>query len=131
MLLKLILLFTLIPLIDFGILLNIGDYIGFRYTITIVIITGFVGAYFAKREGRDIIHKIKFDISQGRMPTDELIGGLCVIIGGAFLLSPGLITDGLGLLLVLPITRTFFVHIIKRKFKNMLTGGKFWFYLKR
>lgn len=131
MLFKLILLFTLLPLIDFAILLNIGSYIGFKYTVAIVILTGLTGAYFAKREGRDIITKIKFDISQGKMPADELLGGLCVIIGGAFLLAPGLITDVLGLMLVLPITRTSFVNIIKRRFKSMLTGGSLWFYFRR
>jgi len=131
MLLKLILLFTLLPLIDFAILLKIGSYIGFNYTIIIVIITGVTGAYFAKREGRDILNKIKFDMSQGKMPADELIGGLCVIIGGAFLLSPGLITDTIGLMLVLPITRIPFVNIIKARFKDMLTGGNIWFDFKR
>lgn len=131
MLLRLILMFTLLPLIDFAILLKIGDYIGFTYTIVIVIITGTLGAYFAKREGRDILNKIKFDISQRRMPADELLGGLCVIIGGAFLLSPGLITDALGLALVMPATRTYFVTKIKEKFKNMITGGNFRFYFRR
>ena len=84
MLLRLILLFTLLPFIDFAILLKIGSRIGFEYTLAIVIITGFAGAYFAKREGRHIISRIKFDISQGRIPADELIGGLCVIVGELF-----------------------------------------------
>lgn len=131
MLFKLILLFTLLPLLDFAILLKIGSYIGFKYTLAIVIVTGLTGAYFAKREGRDIITKIKFDISQGKMPADELIGGLCVILGGAFLLAPGLITDVLGLMLVLPITRIPFINMIKRRFKSMLTGGNLWFYFRR
>jgi len=131
MLLKLILLFTLLPLIDFAILLKLGSYIGFNYTLILVIITGITGAYFAKREGRDILNKIKFDISQGKMPADELIGGLCVIVGGAFLLSPGLITDTIGLMLVLPFTRVFFVNMIKTRFKDMLAGGNIWFNFKR
>jgi len=131
MLLKLILLFTLLPLIDFAVLLRIGNYIGFTYTIIIVIITGVVGAYLAKIEGRGIINKIKFDLSQGKMPADELIGGLCVIIGGAFLLSPGLITDTLGFILVVPLTRIYFVNILKEKFKDMVNGGNVWFYFKR
>jgi len=131
MLLKLILLFTLLPLIDFAVLLKLGSYIGFNYTLILVIITGITGAYFAKREGRDILNKIKFDISQGKMPADELIGGLCVIVGGAFLLSPGLITDTIGLMLVLPFTRVSFVNIIKARFKDMLAGGNIWFNFKR
>jgi UPF0716 protein FxsA len=65
------------------------------------------------------------------MPADELLGGLCVIIGGAFLLSPGLITDVLGLILVMPLTRIYFVSIVKKRFKDMLASGNLWFYFKR
>lgn len=131
MLLKLILLFTLLPLLDLAILIRIGNYIGFPYTIALVLLTGALGAYFAKREGRNVISKIKFDISQGRMPADELIGGLCIILGGAFLVAPGIITDTIGLLLVLPISRTYFIHIIKQRFKSMITSGNLWFYFRR
>ncbi len=131
MLLKLILLFTVVPLLDFALLLRIGDYIGFTYTILLVIATGTIGAYFAKREGKDILNRIKFDMSQGRMPADELIGGLCVIIGGVCLISPGLITDILGFILVFPITRIPFINMIKRRFKEMLLGGNVWFYYKK
>lgn len=131
MLLRLILLFTLLPFIDFAILLKIGGHIGFKYTLAIVIVTGFMGAYFARREGRHIISKIKFDISQGRMPADELLGGLCVILGGAFLLAPGLITDTLGFFLVLPITRISFINAIKNRFRKMLVEGNMWFYFRK
>lgn len=131
MLFRLILLFTLLPLIDLAVLLKIGNHIGFRYTLLIVIVTGFVGAYLAKREGRHIIARIKFDIGQGRMPADELLGGLCVIVGGAFLLAPGIITDVLGLFLVLPITRISFVNSIKNKLRRMFVEGNLWFHFGR
>ncbi len=131
MFLKLILLFTVVPLLDFALLLKVGDYIGFINTIILVIATGAIGAYFAKREGRDILNKIKFDMSQGRMPADELLGGLCVIIGGVCLVSPGLITDALGFALVLPVTRIPFVNMIRRRFKEMILSGNVKFYFKR
>lgn len=128
---KLILLFTVVPLLDFALLLKVGDYIGFINTVILVIATGAIGAYFAKREGRDILNKIKFDMSQGRMPADELLGGLCVIIGGVCLVSPGLITDALGFSLVLPITRIPFVNMIRRRFKEMILSGNVKFYFKK
>lgn len=131
MLFRLILLFTLLPFVDLVLLLKISEHIGFKYTLLIIIATGFIGAYFSKKEGRYIIAKIKFDISQGKMPADELMGGLCVIVGGAFLLAPGLITDALGFFLVLPITRDLFINIIKNKFKKMLTEGNVWFYFRK
>ncbi len=131
MLFRLILLFTLLPLIDLAILLKIGGYIGFKYTLAIVIATGFIGAYLARMEGRHIIARIKFDISRGRMPADELIGGLCVVVGGAFLLAPGLITDALGFFLVLPVTRNLFIDAIKGRFKRMLIERDVRFYFRR
>lgn len=131
MLFRLILLFTLLPFIDFAILLKIGSHIGFKYTLAIVIGTGLIGAYLSKREGRHIIERIKSDISQGRMPADELLSGLCVVVGGAFLLAPGIITDVLGFFLVLPITRIPFINAIKNKFRKMLTEGNIWFYFGR
>lgn len=131
MFLKLVMLFTIIPLLDFALLLKVGDYIGFLNTILLVIATGSIGAFFTKREGKDILNKIKFDISQGKMPADEILGGLCVIIGGVCLISPGLVTDALGFTLVLPITRVPFVNIIRRKLKEMLLGGNFKFYFRK
>lgn len=128
MLFRLVLLFTVLPFLELAILLKIGEYIGFKYTFLIIIITGFIGAYLAKKEGRHIITRIKFDMSQGRMPADKLLEGLCVLLGGAFLLAPGLITDILGFFLVLPITRIPFINIIKNKFRKMIAEGNIWFY---
>ena len=126
MLLRLILLFTLLPLVDFAILLKIGSYIGFKYTLAIVIITGFTGAYLAKNQGRHIIARIRFDISQGA-PDEHR--GLCVIVGGVFFGS-WLITDTLGFFSS-AIYRTLFINILKNRFKKMITEGNVWFYFRK
>ncbi len=131
MLFRLILLFTLLPFLDLVILLKLGGHIGLEHTLIIIVVTGFMGAYLAKREGRHIIANIKSDIIQGRLPADELIGGLCVLAGGVFLLAPGLVTDILGLFLVLPATRILFINAIKNKFRRMLTEGNVWFYFRK
>ncbi|RQD69104.1 MAG: FxsA family protein [Tindallia sp. MSAO_Bac2] len=123
MLFKLIILFTTIPIIELMILLRINQYIGFGYTILLVFLTGVAGAFMAKQQGRGILKRIKGDMRQGRMPGDELVNGLCVLIGGALLLTPGIITDIAGFSLVIPATRQGLKQGIKRKMKQMIREG--------
>ncbi|MDR5660031.1 FxsA family protein [Serpentinicella sp. ANB-PHB4] len=131
MLFKLILLFTVVPILELVILLNLGQHIGLWYTIGIVIVTGILGAYLSKKEGRGILQRIKLEIGGGRVPGDELINGLCVIIGGALLLTPGLLTDIAGFTLVLPHTRSLLKETIKNKLKNMIEKGTISFYFRK
>ncbi|KAB3532886.1 FxsA family protein [Alkaliphilus serpentinus] len=128
---KLILLFTVIPIVELALLLKLNTYIGLPYTILIVLLTGVVGAYLAKSEGRGILRNIRYEMSQGRMPGDELVNGLCVLVGGAFLITPGLLTDVTGFILVIPITREILKRTIKRKLKRMLEEGTFMFYYRK
>ncbi len=130
MLLKLIVLFTLMPIIELAILIKLSKYIGLGYTILIVLFTGFFGAYMARREGRSVLQRIKIEMSQGRMPGDELINGLCIIIGGILLLAPGIVTDITGFLLVVPILRETVKNLIKGKIRKMISEGTFVYYYR-
>ncbi|MFZ5966447.1 MAG: FxsA family protein [Bacillota bacterium] len=131
MLLKLILLFTTVPLIELAILLKLSDEIGFGYTLALVLVTGVAGAYLAKSQGRQILFQIRYEMQHGNMPGDALINGLCVLIGGAMLLTPGIVTDTLGFILVIPGTREIFKHYLKEKFQRMLQEGNTYFYLRK
>lgn len=123
MLIKIISLFTIMPLVELFILFKVADVTSPLTTILLVVLTGIAGGYLAKSEGKIIISKIKIELNNGRMPGNELINGLCVLVGGAFLLTPGIITDFLGFMLVMPGTREIFKGYIKKKFKNMLNKG--------
>lgn len=105
MLFKLFLLFTIIPLIELSILIKVGSLIGVLNTISIVIITGFLGAYLARSQGISVIRDIQSDLAEGRLPSHRLFDAACILAGGVVLLTPGLITDFLGLLLLMPFTR--------------------------
>lgn len=131
MLFKLILLFTTIPIIELAILIKLNQYIGLGYTLLIVFFTGIVGAYLAKSEGKGILNRIRFEMSQGRMPGDELLNGLCVLIGGAFLLTPGILTDFTGFMLVVPFTRSIVKGYLKKKIRQMIDEGTFIFYYRK
>jgi UPF0716 protein FxsA len=131
MLFKLILLFTITPIVELYILIELSQVTSVLTTIGLVLVTGIAGAYLAKSEGKIILTRIKLELSEGRMPGNELLNGLCVLIGGALLLTPGLITDILGFTLVLPGTREIYKAIIKKKLRNMLDRGNIDIHYKR
>ncbi len=122
---KLTLLFTLGPLLEIYVLIEIGRLIGAVETVALVVLTGIVGAALAKTQGLLILRRIQAELHQGELPGDELFNGLCVLVGGAFLITPGIISDVLGFLLIVPASRTVFRELIKRKVNRMLQDGTF------
>ncbi len=122
MFLRLFLLFSLIPLIELFILLRIGSVIGSLNTILLVIFTGVVGAYLAQNEGIRTLHKIRDLMAQGQMPGDALLDALLILIAGIVLLTPGIMTDLLGLLLLFPATRTIIRNWLKKRIEPKLSS---------
>ncbi|MCU4718654.1 FxsA family protein [Halapricum hydrolyticum] len=103
--LRLIAVLLLIPLLDIMLLLAVAGVIGGLETVLLVVLTALVGMLLARAEGRHTISKIQRKLARGEAPTDELIDGGLLIAAGAFLLTPGLVTDLVGLVLVVPLTR--------------------------
>ncbi|WP_026894587.1 FxsA family protein [Clostridiisalibacter paucivorans] len=130
MLARLIILFTAIPIAELYVLFKLAEKTSALTTIAIVLLTGVVGAYLAKSQGRAILDRIRLELNSGRMPGNELINGLCVLIGGALLLTPGIITDVMGFSLVIPATREVFKQLLRDKFKSMLERGNINIYRK-
>ena len=118
MLLKLILLFILLPLIELKLLLIIKDAIDWPATIALVLATGVLGGAMARREGLRTWAKIQRDLAAGRLPTDSMIDGLIILIGGAVLIAPGILTDLLGLATLFPFSRAWIAARLKRRFKS-------------
>ncbi|WP_051321609.1 FxsA family protein [Chrysiogenes arsenatis] len=109
----LFLLFVLVPLIELAVLIHVGSHIGIFNTIAIVIITAMVGSYYARREGIAVVLRIQTSLAQGVMPAGELVEGLMIFAGGAMLLTPGFVTDAMGLALIFPVSRSFFRSFIE------------------
>lgn len=124
----LVLLFTVIPAIEIYLLINIGGQIGGFNTLLIVIITGIVGAALAKSQGLLILTKIQNDLQKGQLPADQITQGLLVFAGGILLLTPGFLTDFLGLSMVFPGTRMLIMIFAKKHFEKMLKSGNIQFY---
>ncbi len=122
MVLKLFLLFTLIPLLEILILMQLSLLLGPLATIILVVGTGFAGASLAKIQGLQTVLRIRDNMKQGIMPGDEVIDAFLIFVAGVLLITPGLLSDICGILLLLPKTRSrakrFFVREIDRLVKK-------------
>ncbi len=124
MLLGLFFLFTLVPLLELYLLIRLGAYIGALDTIAIVIGTGVAGGLLAKSQGLAVLGRMRAELNQGRLPAESLFDGLLILIAGAMLITPGLLTDGLGLLLLIPWSRQAFKSWLKKKIQEKISEGE-------
>jgi UPF0716 protein FxsA len=119
----LVLLFTIVPALEIYLLITIGGQIGGLNTIAVVVLTGIVGAALAKSQGLAIINKIQSDLAKGALPADQFMHGLLVFGGGLLLLTPGFLTDILGLSMVIPGTRHLLVGYVKVLIQKGIESG--------
>ncbi|MFW5896033.1 MAG: FxsA family protein [archaeon] len=95
----------LVPLADAFLLVVVASHIGAVPTVALVVLTALLGMLFVRAEGRHTLEKMQRSAARGEIPTNEVVDGGMLIAAGAFLLTPGLVTDALGFLLALPVTR--------------------------
>jgi UPF0716 protein FxsA len=111
----LIALLLLIPLADSLALVALAGFVlDWRVVVALVVLTGLVGMLLVRAEGRHTMRKLERKVSAGRIPTDQLLDGGLLIAAGAFLLTPGVVTDLLGFLLAVPVTRYPIREVLKR-----------------
>lgn len=120
---RLIVLFTLVPLVELFILIKIGGQIGALNTVLLVIMTAVLGALLARLEGLRTLQQIQSSLSQGRIPAEELIDGVLIFAGGILLITPGVLTDLFALVLLFPYTRMHFKRWLRRRFDRMVASG--------
>ncbi|SVA97267.1 uncharacterized protein METZ01_LOCUS150121 [marine metagenome] len=115
MLLKLFLAFTIIPIIEIYLLIEIGSMFGALTAVALVILTGFLGAFLARMQGLQTLYRIQESLREGRMPSGELLDALLIVIAGLVLLTPGFLTDSAGFLLLIPATRNAIKNWLRRQ----------------
>ncbi|NLZ38165.1 MAG: FxsA family protein [Firmicutes bacterium] len=128
MLIKFYVLFILIPIMEIILLIKLGQTVGVLPSVFLVLATGLAGIILARAQGLVVLKNIISTLSLGEMPTDALLNGFLVLIGAALLLTPGLITDLLGLFLLFPNTRRPAKIYLYRKLKKALQEGRLWFF---
>lgn len=112
--LLLVILFVLVPIAEIYVIIQVGQEIGALWTVLILIVDSLIGARLLSWQGRRTWAAFQSALTAGRIPHREVLDGVLIILGGAFLLTPGFITDGVGLLLLIPPTRATFRGLLTR-----------------
>lgn len=123
MFVRLLLLFTVVPLVELALLIQLGRVIGLVPTIAIVLLTGFTGAALARWQGLAAIRRVQEEMAAGRVPTGALVDGLLILLAGAVLLTPGLLTDITGVLLLIPPIRAAVRRALVEAFRRRIRAG--------
>ena len=124
---KLLILFVLIPVTELYILIEVGKKIGSLTTIGIIILTGIIGAYLVKGQGIMILKKIQNDLNEGIIPGDSLIQGAIILAGGILLLTPGFVTDIIGFIFLIPVSRRVVKKYLLKWLKGKIKEGNFYY----
>ena len=120
---RLALLFVAVPLLELFILIRLGGVIGLMPTLALCVLTGVAGAWLARREGLRALWSFQERLARGGVPGRALMDGLCILLGGALLLTPGLVTDLFGFSLLLPPSRRCIQERMKRRIEDQIAQG--------
>lgn len=126
-----ILLLIIVPALEIGVLVLSGNTLGIPWTVLLVILTGVLGAWLAKKEGLHTIRLAQLQLQQGQIPSGVILDGLCILVGGVVLLTPGFITDAIGFFLLIPSTRVIAKGFLQKVFDRMLQNGSIIFINRR
>ena len=128
MFLRLFLLFTLVPLVELYALIRLGSLIGAGPTILLVLGTGAAGAWLARREGFRSWSAVQSELAAGRLPAEELLHALVVVIAGVLLVTPGVFTDAFGLLMLIRPVRAAMIRRVRSRIDRSIQSGDvhFW-----
>lgn len=110
--------FLIMPLVELAVILQVGDVVGAGWTIALLVVDSVVGAVIVRREGRRAWQAFREAVGAGRWPADEVAQGALVLVGGALLLTPGFVTDVMGLAFVLPPTRALLARLIRARVRQ-------------
>lgn len=111
----LFLLFIVFPIAELYVIIRVGSSIGFLNTLGLIVLVAVLGSWLVKREGMRVWRKFNDSVSQGRVPTREIVDGVLILAAGALLLTPGFLTDVIGVLALFPPTRAVFRTMLLKR----------------
>ena len=119
----LVLIFVVVPIAELALLIQVGQLIGVWWTIALLIADSILGSMLMRSQGRAAWRRFNAALQAGRPPAREVLDGVLVIFGGALLLTPGFISDILGLVLLLPPTRAIVRRIVVHRFADRMIAS--------
>jgi UPF0716 protein FxsA len=118
MLLRLLLLMTVVPSVELVVLLWVKEQTSWSATILLVLLTGVVGATLARRQGWQTVDRIQRELANHRMPAAAILDGLLILVAGALLITPGILTDAVGFALLVPASRKVVRSYLRQRFHH-------------
>ena len=120
---RLLLLFIAVPVVELVLLIEIGQRIGTLATIGLIMGTGIVGASLARQQGISTLARLRKDLDDGRLPAEPIVDGVLILIAAAVLITPGVLTDLVGFLCLVPACRQVLKRYLKRRFERAVREG--------
>ena len=117
------LMFIIVPVIELALLIELGGWIGLGPTLGLIILTGVIGASLAKQQGLSVLRRFQAETQAGRLPGDALIDGAIIVFSGALLLTPGIMTDAVGFLGLIPFARNWVKRSIRASVEKAVAQG--------
>lgn len=115
--------FAVVPLVEIYVLIQVGQVIGAWWTVLLLLLDSLIGGWLVKHEGRRAWQALNLALQSGRMPAQELADGALILVGGTLMLTPGFVTDAVGILLILPFTRPVARRLLSRFVTARIAAG--------
>jgi UPF0716 protein FxsA len=119
----LVLLFVVVPIVEILVIIQVGQAIGAWWTVLLLVADSVLGAWLLRREGARTWRAFREALQAGRWPGDEVAQGAMVIVGGTLLLTPGFVTDVVGFILLVPVSRRVLSRTVRSRVKARVVGG--------
>lgn len=119
---KLLLLFTVVPLVELVLLIWLASVTSLLFTLGLIVVSGIVGAAMIKLQGMMVLHRARMEAAAGRFPGGALFDGMLILMGGALLLTPGILTDVVGFSTLIPPVREMYKRFLARTFQGSFQG---------
>jgi UPF0716 protein FxsA len=120
----LLILFIVVPVVELALLIQLGQVVGLPATLALIVFTGALGAFLARRQGLAVVGKVRAEMADGRIPAGPIVDGVIILLAAAVLMTPGVLTDLCGFLCLVPAFRRWLKGRLKRRFEGAVRRGE-------
>lgn len=121
---RLLLLFISVPAVELAFLIELGRQIGTLATLGLIGVTGMLGAFLARRQGLGVLRQVRAEMAAGRLPAGSIVDGIIILLAGALLITPGILTDAVGFLCLIPASRKIIKTALWRRLERAVRDGQ-------
>ena len=121
---RLLLLFIVVPAVELGLLIQVGIYLGTWPTLALIVFTGILGAYLARLQGLSVLRRAQEQMARGELPAGSLADGVMILVAGALLMTPGILTDAVGFSLLVPSFRNRIKAVVLARYRKAVEDNR-------